>query len=142
MEEQVNEVSASEPWCTVEDSIWIHAAPERVFAALVDAGELVRWWPMAAESDPKPGGRLVLTWFSGGTLTTTFETFAPGGEVAFAFHDEHVRLTLRTERDGSRVTVIHRCRTEGAVHVAGAWGFLKANLKSAIEHGIDLRTPD
>ena len=38
----------------------IDATPERVFQALTEAGELVRWFPSSAESDPRTGGDYVL----------------------------------------------------------------------------------
>jgi uncharacterized protein YndB with AHSA1/START domain len=38
----------------------IDASPERVFRALTDAGELVRWFPSSAGSDPQTGGDYVL----------------------------------------------------------------------------------
>jgi uncharacterized protein YndB with AHSA1/START domain len=53
----------------------IHADPERVFAALVDADALARWLPPSGMTgrfehfDPRPGGsyRLVLTYKEGAT---------------------------------------------------------------------------
>jgi uncharacterized protein YndB with AHSA1/START domain len=38
------------------------APPARVFAALTEARHLARWFCDAAESDPRPGGALVLGW--------------------------------------------------------------------------------
>jgi uncharacterized protein YndB with AHSA1/START domain len=38
----------------------IDTSPERVFRALTDAGELMRWFPSSAESDPRTGGDYVL----------------------------------------------------------------------------------
>jgi uncharacterized protein YndB with AHSA1/START domain len=44
----------------IEQTITIDAPPERVFRALTDAEELVRWFPSTAESDPRTGGEFVL----------------------------------------------------------------------------------
>jgi uncharacterized protein YndB with AHSA1/START domain len=40
----------------------LEAPVERVFAALTEASHLARWFCHEAESDPAPGGRLVLRW--------------------------------------------------------------------------------
>jgi uncharacterized protein YndB with AHSA1/START domain len=34
----------------------IAAAPDQVFRALTDAGELARWWTSSGESDARTGG--------------------------------------------------------------------------------------
>jgi uncharacterized protein YndB with AHSA1/START domain len=125
--------------CTIADDIWLALPPSRVFAALTRADDLARWWPMAAESEPRTGGALALTWFSGQTMRTSFETFEPGREVSFAFYSEHVAFSLAPETSGTRFRVTHRCGTDDAIHVAQSWGFLKASLKAFLEGGMDLR---
>ena len=41
---------------TIEISKTIDVPPERVFQALTEAGELERWFPSTADSDPRTGG--------------------------------------------------------------------------------------
>ena len=43
----------------IEITRTIAAAPDQVFHALTDAGELARWWTSSGESEPRTGG-----WFS------------------------------------------------------------------------------
>ena len=76
--------------CRIEDAVWIAAPPAIVFAALTDGPKLACWWPKSAESEPRAGGRLAMTWFSGDKVETRFETFAPDVEVSFPFYGEHV----------------------------------------------------
>lgn len=47
------------------------APVERVFAALTEAPHLARWFCDEAESDPAPGGRLVLRWSREGSRPFT-----------------------------------------------------------------------
>ena len=123
----------------IEDDVWIACPPAWVFAAVTRPQELAGWWPKAAEADPRLGGRLVFTWFAGGTLETRFTRFEPDHAVAFEFGREHVELELAPEQGGTRFRVRHRCPHAGAIHVAQAWGFLKASLKAYLEAGFDVR---
>ncbi len=43
----------------------VDAAPEEVFRILTDPEEVSRWFPLAAEIDPKVGGRVWLSWGPG-----------------------------------------------------------------------------
>lgn len=123
----------------IEDDVWIACPPPWVFAALTKADELAGWWPKAAESEPRLGGKLVFTWFSGGTLATRFTGFEADRAVAFEFGREHVELVVEPEQGGTRFRVRHRCPGASAIHVAQAWGFLKASLKAYLEAGFDVR---
>jgi len=122
----------------IEDDVWIAAPPGIVFTALTEGPMLASWWPKSAESDPRAGGRLAMTWFSGDQVETRFETFKPGEEVSFPFYSEHVSFALSPDKGGTRLRIAHRCGAE-AIHVAQSWGFLKANLKVFLEMGLDLR---
>lgn len=48
------------------------APPERVYAALTRDEHLAHWFCDAAESDPRAGGRLVLTWKRPGSSAEPF----------------------------------------------------------------------
>jgi uncharacterized protein YndB with AHSA1/START domain len=49
----------------VTQSIDVDAPRERVWGLLTDPAELPRWWPDAAELEPRLGGRVVLTFGPG-----------------------------------------------------------------------------
>ena len=50
----------------------VAAPPERVFSLLTDPEQLVRWWPEAAELEPRLGGRVRMV-FRGGESVVTGE---------------------------------------------------------------------
>jgi uncharacterized protein YndB with AHSA1/START domain len=125
--------------CIVEDTISIKAPAARVFKALTEGDEIARWWPKAAQSDPKPGGKLVLTWFNDSKMESKFEKFVPNKEVAYPFYIEHLSFTLNEKDGATELLIRHECGQDAALHVSSAWGFLKANLKCYIEKGWDLR---
>jgi uncharacterized protein YndB with AHSA1/START domain len=63
------------------------AAPERVFSALTDASQLVRWFCDDAESDAARGGRLTMRWTKPGASQQAFEgrwaVFRPSRSCAY-----------------------------------------------------------
>jgi len=81
----------------------------------------------------------VLIWFTEHKLETAFGEFTPGRRVAYPFYSEWLSFALVEVNGGTDVNISHRCGADAAIHVAQSWGFLKANLKVWIEHGIDLR---
>jgi uncharacterized protein YndB with AHSA1/START domain len=127
------------PACEIKDSIRIRAASARVFRALTDGAELARWWPKAARSEARLGGRLVLSWFDGGEMSTAFSEWEPDRAVGYPFYDEHLRFELHERGEDTELVIAHRCGHDASIHIAQSWGFLKANLKSVIETGRDLR---
>jgi hypothetical protein len=81
---------------------------------------------------------LVFTWFSGYARDAIHEVRARSrGRVRV--RAEHVELVVEPEQGGTRFRVRHRCPGASAIHVAQAWGFLKASLKAYLEAGFDVR---
>jgi uncharacterized protein YndB with AHSA1/START domain len=54
--------TASSTGRTVEKELFIAAAPDRVYRAFTDKGELERWFVTEAQIDPRPGGIFNLYW--------------------------------------------------------------------------------
>jgi uncharacterized protein YndB with AHSA1/START domain len=52
-------------WTQFTQRIVIKAPPAKVFKAWTDPSELIRWFPVKAELEPKKGGRLYLEWLAG-----------------------------------------------------------------------------
>ena len=125
--------------CEIRDSIWIQAPPARVFRALTEGEELARWWPKTAQSEARSGGKLHMAWFDGGEMSTTFSEWTPNERVGYPFYSERLRFELCEKGQGTDLVIVHHCGHEDSIHIAQSWGFLKANLKSVIESGRDLR---
>lgn len=140
---------------TIEHTIEIAAPRERVFRALVDADELVRWFPSGADSDPRTGGVFEYRFgfpaeperdhrYSG-----TYHEIRDGERVSYpwagALGETRVDVTLDAADGVTAVRLVHSGWGEGAewqesrrMHDEG-WAFFLANLKSYLELGEDGR---
>jgi uncharacterized protein YndB with AHSA1/START domain len=140
---------------TIELSTEIEAPPEAVFRALVDADELVRWFPSRAESDPRPGGAFEYAYefeqdpSRNHTYSGEYREVAPNERVAYPWNGKlgttHVEVRLAPAGGGTEVTLRHSGWGTGTdwdesleMHRQG-WSFFLGNLKAHLEGGEDAR---
>jgi uncharacterized protein YndB with AHSA1/START domain len=98
----------------VTQAVEVDAPPDRVWQLLTDPAELPRWWPDAAELEPRIGGRVVLN-FGPGNVSGEITTWEPPSALAFTWVGSdrpavelHVAFTVDDLGDGrSRVSVVH-----------------------------------
>jgi len=126
---------------SIRDTIWIAAPVPRVFLALTSGQELQQWWPKQAQTEPRLGGAIELHWFapSSQRMLSRFAIFEANVQLGYAFYSQHLHFRLGEQAAGTKLEIDHACEAAEALHVAQSWGFLKANLKAWMEHGIDLR---
>ncbi len=138
---------------TLVEEITINASAERIFAALSEPLERVRWWGAEGrfkatdmESDLRPGGRWVMRGIGTGgrpfTIQGTYRQIERPCVLAFTWcaswqedaSETLVRFDLE-ERDGcTTVRVTHSgLATESARERHRGWPDLLAGLKSYIE---------
>jgi uncharacterized protein YndB with AHSA1/START domain len=131
----------------VAQAVEVDAPPERIWQLLTDPTELPRWWPDAAELEPRVGGRVVLT-FGPGDVSGEVTTWDPPGALGFTWEASnmpgvrlHVAFTVDDLGDGrSRVSVVHSgfedTPAEAREAVAGGWAhFLPRLADVAREEG-------
>lgn len=146
-------------------SVTVKASPERVYKALTDAQELMKWFPTVVETDPRPGGTYKFTWKSKDQSRDhiregKFVELVPGKKVSYTWDARPmkdlsvstgkslptmVEWTLEKTADGTKVTLVHSGWGVGpeweemfAQH-DGGWNVFTRNLKSVIEDGVDIR---
>lgn len=61
-----------------ETEITIAATPDEVWRALTQPGELSRWFPLSAEVEPRPGGRLTWNWGGSWSWKLRIADWRPG----------------------------------------------------------------
>lgn len=83
-------------------------APERVWRAITDPGELAHWFPARVEVDLRAGGAIRFT-FPGADDTTTGRvvTVDPPREFTFVWNDDTLRWLISPNGDGSLLVFTH-----------------------------------
>jgi uncharacterized protein YndB with AHSA1/START domain len=75
---------------SAEGEITLNATPERVWQALTDERELVRWFPLDARVEPGLNGSVYLSWLNEFAETTEIQVWDPPHHLrtAWSFHVE------------------------------------------------------
>ena len=141
---------------SIENAVTIKASPEAVFKALTDARELAKWFPSAAESDPRPGGAFRFTFKNENAQHDhvregKYLEVVSGKKVRYPWHlspgdaPTTVEFTLSPRGGDTTLTLLHSGWGTGSeldntveMHTKG-WGFFLQNLKSVLEEGKDGR---
>ncbi len=123
----------------VDCSVLIAAPPPVIFEAITIGEKLATWWPRAAETEPRPGGKVILFWKKtdlSNRAESTFKVYKPPYEVSYW----GATFTLSDVNGKTKVRIVDdEVPAEGLASVAQAWGALRLNLKTVLEFGIDLR---
>ena len=120
----------------VEKSTVIPATPARVFKALTDAKQLSRWLAERVESDPRPGGQIVID-YDLHKKRGEYRRLIPGVEVGIRWiqFEEQVPEDItgfkidRVTR-GTRVRVVDFATPEDADALQALWAQRLKRLKS------------
>lgn len=140
---------------TIELTTTVQAPRETVFRALTDPGELVRWFPSSAESDPRPGGSFAYDYefeqdpSRNHAYSGEYTDVTPNERVAYPWNGKlgttEVDFRLNAADGGTVVRLIHAGWGEGGewdesleLHRQG-WSFFLDNLKAYLERGEDAR---
>ncbi len=130
------------------------ASPERVFAALTEPGQLVKWFAEKASVTPRKGGAYRLTW-GDYTMRGRVEAIDAPKKLSLAWIDRfpggklfetEAEFSLAKRGKGTVLSLTHRGFKAGKKWVAlygsvqSGWAYYLLNLKSFLDHGTDLRS--
>lgn len=139
----------------IEHTMEIEAPRERVFEALTDPDELVRWFPSGADSDARTGGAFEYRFEFPAeperdhTYSGAYHEVRAGESASYpwngALGETRVDVTLEAAGDSTVLRLVHSGWGEGPdweesrqMHDEG-WAFFLGNLKSYVERGEDGR---
>ena len=98
----------------VRREIVVEAPQERVWRAITEPDELIRWFPdKIAEVDPRPGGAIRIEWRDGEFDDGTVDVVEEPSRFVFRWHgagfdsaETLVEFMLETVEDSTRVVVV------------------------------------
>ena len=123
-------------------TVEVGAPPERIWELLTDPAELPRWWPDAAQLEPRVGGRVLLA-FGPGDVSGEVTSWEPPTQLGFTWEASnmpgvqlHVTFTVDDLGGGrSRVGVVHSgfadAPAEAREAVSGGWSHFLPRLAEA-----------
>lgn len=139
---------------SVSHQYFVRAQAPVVFRAVSDPAWLTRWLCDRAELTLENGGRYLLGWNDGPTHTGSIVEVIPGKRLALAWSWPGVALegtvfslTVEADGDGALLRIEHtgfpRNETWAELYGGAEWGwtYFAMNLKSVLETGRDLRSP-
>ena len=145
----MNQTSTSD---TIVQEIAIHAPAERIFKALVDPDERVKWWGRGQfratrlDHDLRPGGHYVLYCDMSGTERTVrgvYRTIEPPSVLEFTWlpdwyenpSESVVRFDLMEDSGVTTVRITHSgLVTQSDRQAHGGWPYILASLKEYAQH--------
>lgn len=135
-------------WTQFKQRVFIRAKREKVYRAWTDEREIVKWFCEKAAIEPRKGGRLYFEWLGNDKLDSTVITARKPSKFVFPFGGKSVEVAISLSAvKGGTVVQLHQYnmttspRMKVNMHMGckEGWAFFLANLKSWLEHGVDLR---
>lgn len=138
----------------IKQSVKIESPRNQVFNALTQAGELMRWFPTLSESDPRPGGKIKLTWEfenanENGSQEGKYVEVVPNEKISYTWAADSIPTLVTfslNENNGETTVELDHSTDQDNVDEkklhddhANQWGFFLMNLKGYLEAGVDLR---
>jgi uncharacterized protein YndB with AHSA1/START domain len=123
----------------------LKATPERVFRGLTKPDGLESWWAAKAMIDARKGGEFSLHFRNGFFLTGRVISLAKDKSLSFSWVDNSVpKFTLSPVKGGGTLLRLTQkgIEEDGTALNACGWSYYLTNLKSVMDHGVDLRSKE
>ena len=139
----------------IQHTFYYAVPPKRVFAALTEPAELAKWFVESAVMRPKKGSSFLLTWRGGYRMKGKVRAYVAPTKLQLDWVDRleggktfetQALFSLKKKGKGTLLSLTHRGFKSGKKWVAlyggveSGWAYYLTNLRSVLEHGIDLRS--
>ena len=131
---------------------YVTAPPSKVFRALTEPRGLVSWFLSAAEIALTARGKFAFDWSQGYHMDGKVLSIRAPTAVAFLWRDRlpsgrmvetRAAFTLLRKGRGTLLKLRHSGfhDPEHFAECSARWAYYLTNLKSVLDHGVDLRSP-
>ena len=112
-----------------------------VFKALSDSERLVTWWSKEASISPEEK-RFSLTFENGFEIDGKLSKFKKNKSIAFSWVEGISSFELSNKNTGTLLKLHHDgfVNPEALARSSAGWVYYLTNMKSVLDHGIDLRS--
>lgn len=134
----------------IEQSYYFKAKAGKVFNALTDSKMLTKWFLSKAKVIPEKGRSYSFNWIGGYHMTGKVKRFEPDKSVSYSWHDNvngkmvETLASFRVDKKGNGALLkLHHSGFKDPEHFADCssrWGYYLTNMKSVLDHGVDLRS--
>jgi uncharacterized protein YndB with AHSA1/START domain len=139
----------------VKETFYYDVPPARVFAALTEPKGLCRWLLEDAEFELRKDAPFRFRWIGGYSMKGEVRKFRKGRTVELAWNDRPpkgktmrtvARFELKAQGPGTLLALRHTGFKAGRrwlllrSSVQAGWAYYLTNLRSVLEHGVDLRS--
>lgn len=136
---------------TAKQAYHFKASPEKVFKALTEPKGLESWFLSRAKLTPVKGGNYSFDWFGGYHMTGKVKRYEPIKAVSFSWTDKlkdgtvaKTTALFKVAKKG-KGTILNLQHTgfkdpEHFADCSSRWGYYLTNMKSVLDHRIDLRS--
>jgi len=138
-------------WSQFTLKIAINKPPTAVFRAWTDERIVSKWFTVKTAIEPRKNGRIYYEWLEGDKMDAKVIAVVKNRSFTFPFGDKGERVTVKFKKNGRGcICELHQYNmktddvSKSNMHLgcAQGWTFFLTNLKSYLEHGIDLRGHD
>jgi uncharacterized protein YndB with AHSA1/START domain len=128
----------------IEQRYHLESSPAKVFAALTDPRILAKWFPARALFDPVKGGRFSLVMKNGFVWEGKLSGLKEGKSLSIPWVEGTASFEVVRRRKGTLLKLHHDGfeSAENLVLSSAGWSYYLTNLKSVLDHGIDLRAKE
>ncbi len=142
---------------SLKQRMFLQAPPAKVFKALVEPSYLRKWFLNSASISPRKSGNYTFTWHGGYSHSGKVLDYARDKKLSLSWPGylngkllgtTRASFRIRPRNDGTLLELTHSGFKAGDkwVELYGAvcsgWAYFLTNLKSVLQNGRDLRSPD
>jgi uncharacterized protein YndB with AHSA1/START domain len=138
-------------WTQFTLRVAINKTPAQVFKAWTDDKIVSKWFTEKTVIEPHKNGRIYFEWLAGDMMDAKVISIVKNRSFTFPFGSKGERVTVRFKKDGRGcICELHQYsmkttpESKWNMHrgCIQGWTFFLTNLKSFLDHGIDLRSRD